>query len=137
MQGEQKRNYGIAVLRVATGIVFFAHGAQKVFEYGFGGVQGSFAEMGFPLPGVLGPFIALLEFAGGLVLIAGLLTRWVAVLFAIEMAVAILKVHLKGGFFLPAGFEFAFMMFAASVTLALAGPGAAAVDRRIFNSGGV
>jgi len=135
MQNEQKRDWGIAVLRVAAGIVFLAHGGQKLFVFGFAGVQGAFGHMGFPIPAVLGPFVALLEFVGGIALLAGLLTRWVAVLFAIEMAVAVLKVHLAGGFFLPGGFEFAFTMFAASVTLALAGPGAAALDRVIFRGG--
>jgi len=135
MQNDRKRDLGIAVLRVAAGIVFLAHGSQKVFVFGLGGVSGAFAHMGFPMAGILGPFVALLEFAGGLALIAGLLTRWVSILFAIEMAVAVLKVHLAAGFFLPSGFEFAFTMFAASVALALAGPGAAALDRMIFKGG--
>jgi putative oxidoreductase len=135
MPNEQKRDWGIAVLRVAAGIVFLAHGGQKVFVFGLGGVSGAFAHMGFPMAAILGPFIALLEFAGGLALIAGLLTRWVSILFAIEMAVAVLKVHLGGGFFLPNGLEFAFTMFAASVALALAGPGAAALDHLIFKGG--
>ena len=87
------------------------------------------------MPAILGPFVALLEFAGGIALVAGLLARWVAILFAIEMAVAVLKVHLKGGFFLPAGFEFAFTMFSTSVAIALAGPGAAALDHRLFKGG--
>jgi len=135
MQNDRKRDLGIAVLRVAAGIVFLKHGGQKVFGFGLGGVGAAFAQMGFPLPAILGPFVALLEFAGGLALIAGLLTRWVSILFAIEMAVAVLKVHLAAGFFLPAGFEFAFTMFAASVALALAGPGAVALDRMIFKGG--
>lgn len=130
MQNEQ--DWGIAVLRVAAGIVFLAHGGQKLFVFGLSGVEGAFAHMGFPMPSILGAFIAVLEFVGGIALIAGLLTRWVAILFAIEMAVAVLKVHLANGFFLPQGCEFASMMFAASV--ALAGPGAAAVDRVIFKS---
>ncbi len=135
MQNDQKRDLGIAVLRVAAGIVFLAHGGQKVFVFGLSGVSGAFAHMGFPMAAILGPFVAILEFAGGLALIAGLLTRWVSILFAIEMAVAVLKVHLASGFFLPSGFEFAFTMFAASVALALAGPGAAALDRMIFKGG--
>jgi putative oxidoreductase len=126
------KDWGIAILRVTVGIVFLAHGSQKLFVYGFHSVEGAFTQMGFPMPGILGPFVALLELIGGIALILGLLTRWVSVLFAIEMAVAILKVHLAEGFFMPKGIEFAFMMCAASVALALAGPGAAALESRLF-----
>jgi len=94
--------------------------------------KGRLRRWGFLCPGILGPFVALLELIGGAALILGLLTRWVSVLFAIEMAVAILKVHLAGGFFMPTGIEFAFMMSAASVALALGGPGAAALEGRLF-----
>jgi putative oxidoreductase len=128
----EKKDWGIAMLRLAVGIVFLAHGCQKVFVYGFHGVEGAFGQMGFPMPGILGPFIALLELIGGAALILGLLTRWVSVLFALEMGVAILKVHLAGGFFMPTGIEFAFMMCAGSAALALAGPGAAAIESRLF-----
>jgi putative oxidoreductase len=127
-----KKDWGIAILRVTVGIVFLAHGAQKLFVYGFQGVEGAFTQMGFPMPGILGPFVALLELIGGIALVLGLLTRWVSILFAIEMAIAIFKVHLPGGFFMPSGIEFALMMFASSVALALAGPGEAALESRLF-----
>ncbi len=136
MQSEIGKDWGIAVLRVAAGIVFLMHGQQKLFVYGFSGVTGAFAQLGFPMPGILGPFVALLEFAGGIALILGLLTRWVSVLFAIEMAIAAMRVHRAAGFYLPNGYEFAFTMWAASVALAVAGPGAAALDGMIFKRRG-
>src|SRR5271169_4400448 len=113
------KRWGITILRVMVGIVFLAHGGQKVFVYGISGVQGAFGQIGIPMPAVMGPFVALLELVGGALLVVGVGTRWVSILFAIEMAVAVLKVHLSDGFFLPKGFEFALTMFAASCSIAL------------------
>ena len=119
-------------MRVVLGVVFFAHGAQKLLVFGIAGVGANFAHMGFPLPGVAAAVVTLLEFLGGLALIVGLLTRWTAALLAMEMAVAVLKVHLPGGFFLPRGFEFAFTLCCLSLALMLTGPGKASLDRLLF-----
>lgn len=119
---------GLAVLRVITGTIFLAHGAQKLFVYGFDGVAGGFAQMGVPFPAVVGPMVGLLEFFGGLALIAGLLTRLAGVGLAINMLGAFLLVHAKAGFFLPNGYEFVMMLAASAMTLTLTGAGRYSID---------
>jgi uncharacterized membrane protein YphA (DoxX/SURF4 family) len=76
------------VLRIMAGSVFLWEGVLK-FVYTNQGV-GRFTKLGFPAPELTAGFVAWVEIVGGLLLLAGFLTRWTAVVFIIEMIVAML-----------------------------------------------
>ncbi len=120
-------------LRLAFGVIFIVHGAQKLFGwfggYGLEATGQWMASIGLD-PGF---YMALLagssEFFGGLFIIVGLLTRLAALTLAVTMLVAIFTVHFEHGLLLTNnGYEFALAMLAGSVTLALSGAGKLALD---------
>jgi putative oxidoreductase len=126
-----RTDIGLAILRIVTGVIFTAHGAQKLFTYGFAGVTGAFAKMGAPMPAFTGPATALVEFFGGLALIVGLLTRLAGFGLAVTMVGAIVLVHLAAGFFGPSGYEFPLALLGATVALAFTGAGRFSLDALI------
>src|SRR5882724_5057819 len=134
-------NSATAILRLVTGIVFFAHGAQKMLGwfggYGFSGTMGYFTgAMHIPAPLA---FLAIAaEFFGGIGLILGFLTRIAAFGVTVNMLVAIATVHLPFGFFMNwsgtqkgEGFEYHLLTLAVTTFLMIQGAGAFSVDRAI------
>jgi putative oxidoreductase len=127
----------LTALRVVLGVVFFAHGAQKMLGwfggYGFHGTMGFFEHLGMPAPVAL--LIICTEFFGGLGLIVGLLTRIAALGIGVEMIGAIFLVHLPNGFFMNwfgtqkgEGFEYHLLTIAMAAALLLRGAGAFSAD---------
>ena len=130
-------DYAALALRIPLGIIFMAHGAQKLFAW-FGGYglegTGQWMESIGLAPGFL---MALLagsgEFFGGLFILLGLLTRPAAVVLAFTMVVAIVAVHLPNGLFMSNnGYEFGLALLAGSVALAISGAGKLSADKVIL-----
>ena len=123
-------------LRVGAGVIFAAHGAQKLFGwfggYGLEGTAGWMESIGLE-PGLLMAAMAGgAEFFGGLLLIAGLLVRPTALILAITMIVAILTVHLPNGLFMANnGYEFGLALLAVSIGLVFRGAGSLSADRAL------
>jgi putative oxidoreductase len=127
---------GLLILRAVVGLSMAGHGAQKLFGwFGGKGLEGTgthFEEFGFQ-PGR--PFAAaagLSEFAGGILLAAGLFTPFGAAAILSAMLVAILSAHIRSKFFAMAnGIEYPFLYAAAAISLALTGAGAFSFDAAI------
>lgn len=123
-------------LRLPLGIIFIAHGAQKLFGwfggYGLEGTGQYMASLGLN-PGYLMALSAgSAEFFGGLALIAGLLVRPAAVVLAFTMLVGILAAHIGNGLFMANdGYEFALALLAGSVALVVSGGGRYSVDQSL------
>lgn len=120
------------VIRVALGVIFIAHGSQKVFGAfggpGMPGVIGMMKMLGLH-PAVFWAWLAAsAEFLGGLGVLFGALTRIAALGILVNMTVAITKVHWPNGFFLPKGFEFAFALWFMALSLIIGGAGKLSVD---------
>jgi len=119
-------DWGITLVRLMTGLLFAVHGYQK-FAGGIGGVTTLFAKLAIPFPGLMAPFIAILELVGGILLLLGVATRVVACLLAVEMLVTTLWVKMPSAGWNASDLDR--MLLVACVLLVLAGPGAAALDR--------
>ena len=127
------------ILRLMLGVVFFAHGAQKLLGwfggFGFTGTMNLFTSM-LRIPARLAFLAIAAEFFGGIGLILGFLTRIAAFGIGVNMLVAIMTLHGAFGFFMNwtgtqkgEGFEFHLLVLAIVAFLMIRGPGAFSVDR--------
>ena len=134
---EKIQNYSPAIIRFALGVIFFAHGSQKLFGW-FGGsgfdATLQFFQQQLGIPPALAAISIFVEFFGGLMILLGFFTRVGAALIAINMAVALVTVHLSQGFFIAGGkvgFEYVFALLFMSLYLAINGAGELSVDRLV------
>jgi putative oxidoreductase len=121
--------WGILLLRVAVGAVFLVHGWVRLVDFGIGETAQSFGSQGVPVPGLVAVGVTAVETLGGVALIVGLLTRWVALLLVAEMVAAALLVDVGTGFFAgDQGIELGLILEGACLALILTGPGPLVAD---------
>lgn len=120
--------YAILVLRVSLGLLFLAHGLLKLLVFTLPGTAQFFTSVG--LPGFIAYVVAPMEIIGGVLLIGGIYTRWVALALFPILVVATLKVHLANGWLFTnkgGGWEFPAFSAVATIVQFLLGDGAYAV----------
>lgn len=125
--------WGSLFLRLALGVVFMAHGWEKL-SGPVGTPEGFNIEgWGWPYPVVWAWAVAFVETCGGLLIVVGLFTRLAAALISIVLVVAIVRVKAEQGFI--GGFELEFSLLMIAMTLLLMGGGRISVDRDILGWG--
>jgi putative oxidoreductase len=129
--------YGILFVRVVVGLLFFAHGAQKLFGW-FGGpgprgTAGFFGQLGFkPRHALPMALIAGVSEAAGVLFALGFLTPFAALATASVMVVAVGTVHRRNGLWAAnGGYEFNLVLWAATIAVAASGPGRFSIDRAL------
>lgn len=132
-------NMAATLLRVVLGLIVFPHGAQKLLGwfggFGFTGTMNFFTET-VQLPWVIGFLVIMIEFVGSLMLIAGVATRFVALLFLINFIGVIITSHIPNGFFINwlgnqkgEGYEYHLLIIGMAASLLISGAGKLSVDR--------
>ncbi len=124
---------GLLVLRLSLALIFFSHGYPKL-AHPAAAMQGFFVEHG--LPGYFVYVSGVMEVFGAILLVLGVFTRVAALLLAIEMGVAIWKVHSGGGYLAVHNYEFPLAVLAGSFALATVGAGLLSLDYHLFERGG-
>ena len=131
---DKLRPLGLLILRLAVALIFFYHGYQKLFGAPASALR-AFPKMGFP--SYFAYIAGSLEMFGAILLILGLFTRVISLLLAIEMGVAIARVHLpQGGIYAVGNYELPLSLAAACLALATVGAGMISLDAATFERSG-
>ncbi|HPS20808.1 MAG TPA: DoxX family protein [Candidatus Omnitrophota bacterium] len=122
------RDMALFIIRMALGVIFVAHGAQKLFGmFGGIGLEGTTKMMeglGFVHPFRMALVWSLLEFVGGAALILGFLSRYAAGFLTVLMIVSIWKINLAYGFFVQnGGYEYSMLIIGSCLLIILMGSG--------------
>lgn len=127
---EKLKPLALLILRVAMGVIFIHYGYPKLFVHPRS-TAAWFAQHGFP--GYFAYISGVLELFGGLLLIAGLFTRIAGLLLAVEMAVALWRVHgLISDPLAVQNYQFPLMMGVAAFALTTVGAGPLSFDQVFF-----
>ncbi|MGF6201338.1 DoxX family protein [Pseudomonas laurylsulfatiphila] len=131
-----RAGYGLTVLRIVVGIVFAAHGSQKLFGafggYGLAGTAQYMESLGLTPGYLMATLAGGIEFFAGLALIIGLLVRPAALGLIFLSLVAIFTVHISNGLFMANnGYEFALALLGGSIAVLIEGAGKLSADRVI------
>ncbi len=123
-------------LRLIAGLLFTAHGAQKLFAwfggYGLEGTGQWMESIGLASGYLMALTAGSAEFVGGLLLIVGFMTRPTSFVLAITMIVAIFTVHIDNGLFMSNnGYEFGLSLLAISISLMFSGAGKLSLDNAV------
>ncbi|MCX5043483.1 DoxX family protein [Aldersonia sp. NBC_00410] len=128
------RDLAVLIARVAIGIVFFAHGWQKLFTNGIDGTASFFDQSGVPAASASAWFAAVIELAGGAALILGLAVPLAGLLLLIDMIGAFVFVHAGAGIFVAeGGYELVLVLGAAALLLVIIGAGRYSVDQLLIS----
>lgn len=120
---------GLALLRVVLGVVFFAHGIQKLRWGDLMPLVDQFTAWGVPKPLLTAPLVAVIETLGGILLFLGLAARTVAFFLSCVMFGAIWYVNWNRSFFAPAGIELPLLLLGGSLAIMFGGPGIPSMDK--------
>lgn len=132
----QAKDVALLLARIGVGIVFIAHGLQKLGGGGLGGTIKGFTMMGVPAPAISAVYATVVEVVGGVLLIVGALMPLVGILLFLDMAGAFLFVHAGNGLFVDkGGFELVLTLGVASLVFAAAGSGRFGVDALLTGRG--